>query len=57
MSTSDMKECYDKIQLLDTQITKLKSQIKKTDSIKDKVELNMQIDKLRKEKEYITNKL
>lgn len=57
MSTSDIKECYDKIQLLDTQITKLKSQLKKADSIKDKVELNMQIDKLRKEKDILSNKI
>lgn len=53
LSTSDMKECYDKIQLLDTQITKLKSQLKKADSIKDKVELNMQIAKLQKQKSQL----
>ena len=50
MSDSDVKACYDKIQLLDIQITKLKSQLKKADSIKDKVELNMEIVKLQKQK-------
>ena len=50
MSVSDVKACYDKIQLLDIQITKLKSQLKKADSIKDKVELNMEIVKLQKQK-------
>lgn len=50
MSDSDVKACYDKIQLLDIQITKLKSQFKKADSIKDKVELNMEIVKLQKQK-------
>lgn len=57
MSTSDIKEYYDKIKLLDTQITKLKSQLKKADSIKDNVDLNMQIDKQRKEKDLLSNKI
>lgn len=50
MSTSDMKKYYDKIQLLNIQIMKLKSLLKKADSIKDKVELNMEIVKLQKQK-------
>lgn len=57
LSTSDMKECYDKIQLLDTQITKLKSQLKKADSIKDKVELNMEIKKLKQEKAQLLEEM
>lgn len=57
MSVSDIKECYDKIQLLDTQITKLKSQVKKADSIKNKVELNIQINELRKQKKRLSNKI
>ncbi len=57
LSTSDMKDCYDKIQLLDTQITKLKSQLKKADSIKDKVELNMEINKLKQEKAQLLEEM
>ena len=57
MSTSDMKECYDKIQLLNIQIMKLKSQLKKADSIKDKVELNMELNKLKQEKAQLLEEM
>jgi hypothetical protein len=50
MSEVDIKKCYDEIQIIENQITKLKIQVKKADSIKEKVELNVQIDKLQKQK-------
>lgn len=57
MSDDDIKRCCDDIQIIDNQIIKLKSQIKKSDSIKEKVEINIQIDKLKKEKEVLISKI
>ena len=50
MSDSDVKICYDKIKSIETEVLSLKSKIKKAGSIKEKVELNMEIVKLQKQK-------
>lgn len=57
MSDSDVKICYDKIKSIETEVLSLKSKIKKAGSIKEKVELNIQIDKLKKESEELKSKI
>ena len=48
MSNSDIKTCYDKIKSIEVEISALKSKVKKASSIKEKVELNIRIDQLKK---------
>lgn len=57
MSNSDIKACYDKIKSIEIEISALKSKVKKAGSIKEKVELNIQIDKLKKEADDIKSKI
>lgn len=57
MSNSDIKACYDKIKSIEVEISALKSKVKKAGSIKEKVELNIQIDKLKKEVDDIKSKI
>ena len=57
MSDSDVKACYDKIKSIEVEISALKSKVKKAGSIKEKVELNIQIDKLKKESEELKSKI
>ena len=57
MSNSDIKTCYDKIKSIEVEISALKSKVKKASSIKEKVELNIQIDKLKKEVDDIKSKI
>lgn len=56
-SNSDAKACYDKIKSIEVEISALKSKVKKAGSIKEKVELNIQIDKLKKESEELKSKI
>ena len=53
MTDSDLKACYDKIKSIEVEILALKSKVKKAGTIKEKVDLNIQIDKLKKEKENL----
>ena len=57
MSDSDVKICYDKIKSIETEVLSLKSKIKKADSIREKVELNIQIDNLKKEIDILKSKI
>ena len=57
VSDSDVKACYDKIKSIEVEISALKSKVKKAGSIKEKVELNIQIDKLKKESEELKSKI
>lgn len=57
VSDSDIKYSYDRIKSIETEILALKSKIKKATSIKEKVELNIQIDKLKKESEELKSKI
>lgn len=57
VSNSDIKYAYDRIKSIETEILALKSKIKKATSIKEKVELNIQIDKLKKESEELKSKI
>lgn len=57
VSNSDIKACYDKIKSIEVEISALKSKVKKAGSIKEKVDLNIQIDKLKKESEELKSKI
>ena len=57
MSDSDVKACYDKIKSIEVEISALKSKVKKAGSIKEKVELNIQVDNLKKEINILKNKI
>ena len=57
MSDSDVKACYDKIKSIEVEISALKSKVKKAGSIKEKVELNIQVDNLKKEINILKSKI
>ena len=57
MSDSDVKACYDKIKSIEVEISALKSKVKKAGSIKEKVELNIQVDNLKKEIKILKSKI
>lgn len=57
MSNSDIKACYDKIKSIEEKISALKSKVKKAGSIREKVELNIQIDNLKKEIDILKSKI
>ena len=57
VSDSDVKACYDKIKSIEVEISALKSKVKKAGSIKEKVELNIQVDNLKKEINILKSKI
>ena len=57
VSGSDIKEYYNKINFLEAQILTIKSKIKKSCSIKEKVDFNVEIDKIKKEINSIKSKI